>query len=53
MGSPVYENDAYAPLCAPHHQSKRQAESKGKTWRPRTGCDANGWPIDPEHGWNR
>ena len=40
-------------LCATHHASKRQAESNGKAWRPRMGCDANGWPIDPEHGWNK
>lgn len=40
-------------LCATHHQAKRQAESRGKQWRQRMGCDARGMPLDPEHGWNR
>lgn len=44
---------ALQSLCATHHQAKRQAESRGNAWRPRMGCDARGWPSDPEHGWNR
>jgi 5-methylcytosine-specific restriction protein A len=40
-------------LCTTHHQAKRQAESKGQAWKPKMGCDANGWPIDPQHEWNR
>jgi 5-methylcytosine-specific restriction protein A len=40
-------------LCAPHHQSKRQAEATGNEFRPKMGCDASGWPRDPQHEWNR
>lgn len=43
---------ALQSLCKPHHDSKRQAESQGKAWKPKLGCDANGMPLDPEHGWN-
>lgn len=40
-------------LCWSHHQTKRQAESRGKVWKPRMGCDAQGMPLDPEHPWRR
>ena len=43
----------YEEPCATHHQQKRQAESRGKAWRPRAGCDASGMPRDPGHHWNR
>ena len=46
---------ALQSLCATHHASKRAAESRGTSWQPRTksGCDAQGWPRDIAHPWNK
>jgi len=38
-------------LCARHHRSTKQAQER-RGGRVR-GCDANGWPLDPAHPWNR
>jgi 5-methylcytosine-specific restriction protein A len=37
-------------LCTEHHLRKSTLE-RGATYR--AGCDANGWPLDPEHHWQR
>src|SRR5262245_21011127 len=37
-------------LCRPHHDStKRKAQGFGYSGA----CDITGWPIDPNHPWNR
>lgn len=38
-------------LCEPCHNHKTQRQRAGLPviW----GCDADGWPRDPMHGWNR
>jgi 5-methylcytosine-specific restriction enzyme A len=38
------------PLCHECH-SRKTAADHGK--RVAYGCDANGWPLDPAHPWNR
>lgn len=37
-------------LCGPCH-SRKTARDMGK--RVSYGCDANGFPLDPDHHWNR
>ena len=40
----------FSSLCKVHHDStKQRQERRGHV----IGCDANGWPLDPEHRWNR
>lgn len=39
---------ALQPLCHACHSSKTMRERNGTT----TGCDVNGWPIDPASHWN-
>ena len=37
-------------LCKTHHDSTQQRQERtGHV----IGCDADGWPRDPEHPWNR
>lgn len=36
------------PLCATHHNATKQRLEKGSR---AMGCDANGMPLDQEHGW--
>lgn len=37
-------------LCHECHSTKTQHERAGT---PMPGVDANGWPLDPRHPWNR
>lgn len=42
-------------LCTSCHNARTAADqgfNKGKRVVAR-GCDAQGWPSDPQHGWNR
>jgi 5-methylcytosine-specific restriction protein A len=42
-----------ASLCIPHHNQKTRAEQLGeKNWM-RKGCDVFGYPLDPDHPWNK
>lgn len=34
-----------------HHDRFKQSQERGGQGFNR-GCDANGWPNDPDHGWN-
>jgi len=36
-------------LCAPCHDRHAQAKDRGL---PVAGCDADGYPLDPEHAWS-
>lgn len=37
-------------LCKPHHDSAAKVKDNTGVMR---GCDESGWPIDPNHHWNR
>jgi 5-methylcytosine-specific restriction enzyme A len=37
-------------LCKTCHDGAKQSLEKGGRLR---GCDAEGWPLDPSHHWNR
>ena len=46
----LFWNGALQSLCAPCHSSvKQEAENRGYV----RGCDANGWPLDQAHPFNR
>lgn len=38
-------------LCQPHHDGEKRAAERGTI--VRSGADADGWPKDPAHHWNR
>lgn len=38
-------------MCHECHARKTQAEMNGQDVK-RKGCDRNGFPLDPDHGWN-
>ena len=38
--------------CKRHHLAKT-ARDMGHRPKPARGCDAHGWPTEPEHSWNR
>lgn len=42
--------DNLVGLCKPHHSRKTNADM-GRT--VRYGCDEDGRPLDPRHGWNK
>lgn len=42
-----------APLCHSCHSIKTRAEMQGKQRKKVWGCDVNGFPLDPDHHWNR
>ena len=46
----TYDMSNLQGLCRSHHQQKSALEA-GKSWR--FGCDANGWPLDPDSHWNQ
>jgi 5-methylcytosine-specific restriction enzyme A len=37
-------------LCEKHHNSSKQREEKRGV---SSACDINGYPVDPNHPWNR
>lgn len=39
-------------LCHECHSTKTRAEMQGNSVTVK-GCDENGWPLDPDHFWNR
>ena len=39
------------PLCHSCHSIKTRHEMMRKE-RKVVGCDVDGWPLDPDHGWN-
>lgn len=39
------------PRCHSCHSHKTARERHGL--KARQGCDVNGWPLDPNHHWNR
>lgn len=41
----------FASLCVEHHNSAKARMERGG--KPEPGCDANGVPLDPLHGWHR
>jgi 5-methylcytosine-specific restriction enzyme A len=50
-----WDEDNWQPICWSCHSAKsRHDETERRTGRPRlrSGCDANGIPIDPRHPWN-
>ena len=48
--SRFWDEDNWQALCKPCHDAGKQ--SQDRTGRIR-GCDANGYPLDPNHPWNR
>jgi len=44
------DDDNRQGLCSPCHERKTRVDMGHG---PMPGCDANGWPIDPLHSWNR
>ena len=38
-------------LCKPCHSSRTMRRERGLP--TVIGCDVNGWPLDPEHPWNK
>jgi 5-methylcytosine-specific restriction enzyme A len=55
-----WDESNWQPLCRRHHDAKtvrdgrwdRASTGEAKP-RPTFGCDVHGWPLDPEHPWNR
>ncbi|MFJ2455608.1 HNH endonuclease [Pseudomonas protegens] len=45
--------DNLASLCHSCHSIKTHAEMHGRKRRKAWGCDVNGFPLDPDHHWNR
>jgi 5-methylcytosine-specific restriction protein A len=55
-GGAAWDEANFAALCRPCHSLKTaddKAKRKGGRIRLRKGCDADGWPLDPAHHWNR
>jgi hypothetical protein len=53
-GAPFDRNNLQS-LCRPHHSMKtHRFDKQGKDWRryEARGCNADGWPRDPQHEWN-
>jgi 5-methylcytosine-specific restriction protein A len=52
-GDPFPALDQLASLCARCHNTKTRAEQAGEeNWLVK-GCDVFGYPLDPNHPWNR
>jgi 5-methylcytosine-specific restriction protein A len=52
-GDPFPALDQLASLCASCHNAKTGAEQAGeKNWLVK-GCDVFGYPLDPNHPWNK
>jgi 5-methylcytosine-specific restriction endonuclease McrA len=52
-GDPFPPLDQLASLCVRCHNAKTRAEQAGeKNWFVK-GCDVFGYPLDPNHPWNR
>jgi 5-methylcytosine-specific restriction endonuclease McrA len=45
--------DQLASLCTSHHNTKTRAEQLGETAWMHKGCDIFGYPLDPDHPWNK
>ncbi len=46
-----WDRENWAGLCAPHHNSDKQAQEKGgRPYSRDVGVD--GLPVDPDHPWN-
>jgi 5-methylcytosine-specific restriction enzyme A len=45
--------DQLASLCANHHNAKTRAEQLGEKNYMHKGCDVFGYPLDPDHPWNK
>ena len=44
-----FDRENVQSLCKTHHDSSKQrAEKRGVA---EIGCDASGWPLDPNHHW--
>jgi 5-methylcytosine-specific restriction enzyme A len=52
-GDPYPSNDGLESLCVPCHNRKTRGEQLGKELPPVWGCDDRGYPLDPNHPWNR
>ena len=46
-----WDIDNWQALCASHHDNEKRAAERGTI--VRSGCDADGIPLDPNHHWNR
>jgi len=57
QGGDAWNIEGLRSLCASCHSRKtRHVDQLGKAAVPRRiikGCDATGWPLDPEHHWNK
>jgi 5-methylcytosine-specific restriction protein A len=52
-GDPFPAFDQLASLCARCHNTKTRAEQAGEeNWLVK-GCDIHGYPLDPNHPWNK
>ncbi len=52
-GEPFPALDGLASLCASCHNTKTRAEQMGEENWLHKGCDVHGFPLDPNHPWNR
>lgn len=50
-GAADNSRDALQALCKPCHSRKTMAELHGRP--ARMGCDADGYPLDPDHDWQK
>ena len=51
-GDPFPELEQLASLCARCHNQKTRCEQTGEDYL-RKGCDVFGYPLDPNHPWNK
>ena len=52
-GVPYPPLDALTSLCESCHNRKTRGEQLGKELPKVWGCDERGYPLDPNHPWNR
>ncbi len=54
-GNPFPGHDGLRSYCPACHSAKTARGTEAgavRSSKPRKGCDANGYPLDPSHGWS-
>lgn len=52
-GGAVFDWDNLQSLCKSHHSKKTWAETRGLTPKIEAVDPETGWPLDPDHPWNK